>query len=366
LRAGRADRRIRSALLALGLCVVVCGCGNLGYYLRSAHGQSELSERARPIRDVLADPSTPPDLKARLEAVTKIREFASRDLGLPDGAGFRTYADLERPFVVWNVYAAPELSLKPREWCFPFAGCVTYRGYFSETEARAFADGLAAAGDDVYVGGVAAYSTLGWFDDPVLNTFVGYPEPDLARLIFHELAHRVAYAKDDTAFNESFATAVELEGARRWLSRSASDAELAGVREAERRRHDFRALVERCRARLAALYASDASNDEKRRGKAAIFDQLRSEYEAAKASWGGYAGYDAWFAQPLNNARVASVAAYTGLVPQFDALLARAGGDLPRFYAVVRRLAALPKRDRLVRLRDPEAALGEAGGEQRR
>lgn len=342
---------MRPALLALGGAVaLLCGCADLGYYVRAARGQTEVLEKARPIADVVADPATAPDVRARLEAVERIREFASRELGLPGGAGFRTYADLGRPFVVWNVYATPELSLAPRQWCFPLAGCVTYRGYFSETEARGFADVLAAAGDDVYVGGVAAYSTLGWFDDPVLNTFVRYPEPDLARLIFHELAHRMAYAKDDTVFNESFATSIELEGVGRWLAASGTKEERASVREAERRRADFHALIERCRARLEALYASAAPDDEKRRGKAALFADLQDEYAAARDAWHGYSGYDAWFAQPLNNAHVASVTTYTRLVPAFEALLARLGGDLPRFYAAAKALAALPRAERETRL----------------
>ncbi|MBI5017851.1 MAG: aminopeptidase [Deltaproteobacteria bacterium] len=341
---------MRLAPVALIGVAVLCGCGNLGYYLRSARGQTEVLDKARPLDEVVQDPSTSPELRARLQAVARIREFASRDLGLPDGPGFRTYTDLGRPYVVWNVHATPELSLTPRQWCFPVAGCVTYRGYFSETEARAFAAGLEATGDDVYVGGVATYSTLGWFDDPVLNTFVGYPEPDLARLIFHELAHRVAYAADDTVWNESFATAVELEGVQRWLARFGTEQERVASQAAGGRREDFRGLLARCRSRLAELYASGEDDEAKRRGKAAIFGQLQAEYRALREGWGGYGGYDAWFARPLNNAHLASAATYTELVPRFQALLQEASGDLPRFYATVRRWAALPKRQRLALL----------------
>jgi predicted aminopeptidase len=339
-------------------------CANLGYYARATRGQLDIMEKARPIADVLADPATPPDVKARLEAATRLREFATRELGLPGGKGFRTYADLGRPFVVWNVYAAPELSLAPRQWCFAFAGCVSYRGYFSETEARAFAANLAAAGDDVHVGGVAAYSTLGWFDDPVLNTFVRYPETELARLVFHELAHRVAYAADDTVFNESFATAVELEGARRWLAARGPERAVADFEASRRRAADFLALIGRTRARLSEVYASAASDGAKREAKALAFSDLRAEYASLRASWGGYAGYDRWFDADLNNAKLASVESYAALVPAFESLLERLGGDLPRLYAETRGLAALPKAHRLARLRgEPSPAQTVVGGE---
>lgn len=265
---------------------------------------------------------------------------------MPDGPGFRTYAELGRPFAVWNVFAAPELSLELRRWCFPFAGCVSYRGYFSKTQARAFAAGLAASGDDVDVGGVAAYSTLGWFEDPLLSTFVAYPEPELARLLFHETAHRVAYAADDTVFNESFATAVEQEGVGRWLARHGSEAQRTDFRARERRRGDFLRLVEGTRRRLAALYAAPAPAEVRRAGKAGLLRELRLEYEEQKLAWAGYAGYDSWFGEGLNNARIAAAAAYTDLVPAFQRLLARLGGDLPAFYREAKRLASAPRGER--------------------
>ena len=208
------------------LAVALAGCADLPYYWQAAGGQFELWQRSRPIAELVADQTTEADIKARLERVQAIRAFASRELGLPDNASYRTYADLGRPFVVWNLFAAPELSLTPKEWCFPVAGCVTYRGYFAEAGARALAGELEAQGLDTYVGGVPAYSTLGWFADPLPSTVIGYPDLDLARLIFHELAHQVVYVPGDTLFNESFATTVEREGVRRWAEAKGTPADL--------------------------------------------------------------------------------------------------------------------------------------------
>ncbi len=283
----------------------------------------------------------------------EIRAFASRELGLPDNRSYTSYADLERPYAVWNVFATPELSLKPRQWCFPVAGCVAYRGYFAEADARAEAARLAATGDDVHLSGIPAYSTLGYFDDPVLSTFVRYREVELARLIFHELAHQVVYVKDDTSFNESFAVAVEEAGIARWLAAeartrgAAEAAQLAADAERGRElRATFRALIAATRERLTALYASNASDDEKRAGKAAAFAALRAEYEAQKAASSGGLAFERWFAGGANNAGIASVGLYADRVPQFAALLAAENGDLPRFYARVKALAALPRRAR--------------------
>jgi predicted aminopeptidase len=244
------------------------------------------------------------------------------------------------------VFATPALSLTPRQWCFPIAGCVNYRGYFAEADARAEAARLAATGDDVHIGGVPAFSTLGYFSDPMLSTFIRYPDPEIARLIFHELAHQIAYAKDDTVFNESFAVAVEDEGLRRWLA-AQHDPELdRQFATSERYREGFRGLVERTRAKLEALYTSDASDEVKRAGKGAAFDAMRADYAALKHTWGGFSAYDYWFAQGPTNASLAAVGIYTQNVPQFQALLAADGGELPRFYARVKTLAALPKAER--------------------
>jgi predicted aminopeptidase len=333
------------------------GCSNVGYYWQSVAGQVEIWRRERPIEAVIADPASPQALRERLARVLEIRDFASRELGLPDNRSYRRYAELGRRFVVWNVFAAPEFSVEPVRWCFAFAGCVNYRGYFSEEAARRFAARQAEAGHDVYIGGVAAYSTLGWFPDPVLDTFVHYPETELARLIFHELAHQVLYVKDDTAFNESFAAVVEQEGVRRWLGRHDDAARRAAFEREGRIRAEFTDLVGRYRARLSALYRTRLAPEAMRERKRAVFAELDADYRKLREAWGGFAGYDEWFARRPNNAQLASVAVYTAHVPAFEALLARERRDLPRFYEAVKELAALPKPERDARLR----ALSPAG-----
>jgi predicted aminopeptidase len=335
-----------AALLLLG------GCANFSYYWQSVTGQLDVWSRERPVEAVIADPASAPALKGQLARVLEIREFASRELGLPENRSYRRYADLERPFVVWNVFAAPEFSVEPVRWCFPFTGCVSYRGYFSRDEAERFAAGAAGDGHDVYVGGVPAYSTLGWFADPVLNTFVHYPKIELARLIFHELAHQVLYVKDDTVFNESFAVVVEQEGVRRWLARAGAGARAGEPERSRRIRSEFSGLVLKHRDRLEALYRTRLAPEAMRERKRAILAELEAEYQGLKAGWGGYAGYDRWFARKPNNAQIASVGLYSQLVPAFEALYEREGRDLPRFYAAVKELAALPREERDARLRE--------------
>jgi len=313
-------------------------------------GQFGIWQREVPVERLLENPALDPQLKVQVERALRIRDYASRELGLPDNRSYRSYADLARPFVVWNVFAAEEFSVEPKQWCFPFAGCVNYKGYFSEAESRRHAAQLAAEGHDVYVGGVPAYSTIGWFADPLLNTFIRYPEPELARLLFHELAHQVVYVKDDTVFNESFATVVEQAGVARWLADHGSVVDRERFAQLQRFRADFRRLVTDARSALGQLYSSDDSVEQKRRRKEEILDGLRRAYQAQRRDWGGFAGYDRWFAQPLGNAHLASVAIYTQLVPAFQALLAQQGNDLPRFYAAVRELASLPVDARKARL----------------
>jgi predicted aminopeptidase len=343
---------LRSAVLALGV-LALAGCAMVDYYWQGAAGQVGLLAGARPVDEVI---TTTGDAKLaeRLTLAREIRAFASRELSLPDNASYTRYADLGRPFVAWNVFAAPALSLEPRKWCFPVAGCVNYRGYFSEADARAEAARLATAGDDVHVAGVPAYSTLGWFDDPLLSSFVRYPDTALARLVFHELAHQVAYVRDDTAFNESFAAAVEEAGVARWIgahSAKPAHARLVAEQErGERLRLVFAQLVREARAELAAIYASDAPDAVKRARKATAFAAMRTAYEAAKAGEAGLAGYERWFAghdgSGPSNASLAAVALYDEKVPAFRSLLASVGGDLPRFYVEVRELAKRPKAER--------------------
>lgn len=325
--------------LALTALLLIAGCQTLGFYTQAIGGQIGIWRETQSVEKLLSDPTTDPALRARLLRISGIRNFASSELALPDNGSYRSYADLGRPYVVWNVFATPELSLAPRQWCFLFAGCVAYRGYFDEVRAQAFARGLEDAGDDVVVAGVPAYSTLGWFDDPLLNTFVDLPDVDMARLIFHELSHQVAYVKDDSVFNESFAVAVELEGVERWLSKNGNEAQRDAWALAQTRKSEFFALVDRVRSRLRAAYESDASDDVKRAQKAEAFAAMRMEYQQLKQDWNGYAGYDFWVEEPLNNAKLVPIATYSDLVPGFQRLLRDHDGDLAAFYAVVKRLA---------------------------
>ncbi|RXZ33367.1 aminopeptidase [Oxalobacteraceae bacterium CAVE-383] len=336
----------------LALCLsALGGCGTLGYYAQAAHGQFSLLAQARPIDDWLADPQTPPHLQDKLRELQQIRRFAVSDLGLPDNDSYTTYAKLPGRYALWNVVAAPALSLTPRRWCFPVAGCVNYRGYYDHQAALDFAAQLKNEGDDVQVLGVPAYSTLGWFKDPVLSTFINYPDAELARLVFHELAHQKYYIKGDSEFNESFATAVESAGVARWLRQYGTAAQEQAYRVFEQRKRDFLALLLRRRAELGRIYASDADDSQKLREKAAVFDALRADYEVLKQHWGGYAGYDRWFAAPLSNAHLALVATYHDLEPGFAALLRQSSG-FPQFYARVKALGALDKNARHQALRD--------------
>jgi predicted aminopeptidase len=322
------------------------GCSSIGYYLQAVGGQMELTRKARPIPTVIADPHTGAELKARLSRVVQMRDFASRELHLPDNASYRRYADIGRPFVVWNVFAAPEFSVTPKEWCFPFAGCVGYKGYFGKAGAETLADELRAERYDVFVGGVPAYSTLGWLDDPVLNTFVQYPDTEIARLMFHELAHQLVYVQGDSTFNESFAVTVERQGVERWLAAHGTQAQRSEFEQEQVRNQGFVELVAKYRTSLAELYAQPLDPEQMRGRKQQVLAQMRAEYDRLKQDWGGFAGYDWWFDQPLNNAQLASVTIYTQLVPAFERILRDSGGDLPRFYAEVGRLAGLPKAKR--------------------
>jgi len=320
---------VMRALLLIVLAAALSACASarlamedsLGYGWQALRGHLHVLAQARDLQDWLEDPQTPPALRDRLALVQEIRTFASQDLGLPDNRSYRRYADLKRPFAVWNVFSAPELSLQLDTWCFPVLGCISYRGYYDPAQAQQLADRLAALGREVHVGGIAAYSTLGFTPDPVLNTFVALPDGELARLLFHELAHQVVYVGDDTMFNESFATAVELAGVERWLAtRDAATRERAAIDA--RRRREFLTLLRAARSSFETLYQSDAPAERKRAGKRALQCQLQAAYQAMRNDrWSGYRGYDRFFATPPSNAQLAAIATYDELVPGFLALL---------------------------------------------
>ncbi len=372
---GRRRRYRRHLFVFLALAVFVTGCNTVGYYRQAATGQYEIFSRCEPIADVLARPATPAALREKLQLVLEIREFAQRELKLKTDGHYAEYADLGRRFVVWNVYAAPEFSLEPKTWWYPVVGKLKYRGFFSEKEARECGERLAKEGYDVYVGGVDAYSTLGWFKDPVLNTFIHHPRTELAEILFHELAHQRVFARGDTDFNEAFATAVGEEGVRRWIA-AHGDAKARADYEAHlRRKEQFVALIMRAREELKHVYGEESAHAPHREGTAGsetlvaarwaqkeqVFARLRANYEQLKSGWGGYSGYDHWFKRPINNARLNTIAAYYTLVPAFQQLLAQNGGDLPKFYAEAKALASISKEKRLERMTRLAKVPPEAG-----
>jgi predicted aminopeptidase len=349
---------LAGALLIACTALLLSGCAELGYYWQSATGHVKVMGAARPVSDWLADADAPAKLKERLELSQRIRNYAVAELKLPDNPSYRRYADLHRTAVVWNVVAAPQYSLKLKSWCFPVTGCVNYRGYFDEPSARAEAARLAKEGFEISVYPVPAYSTLGWMNwaggDPLLNTFIYYPEGELARIIFHELAHQVVYASGDTMFNESFATSVERLGGARWLATQASEAARRDYAEYDGRRNQFRALTLATRNRLEQIYKT-LSGAEREAQKEQALKEFHEQYLKLRASWPGdparFRGYDRWVDQ-ANNAAFGAQAAYDDLVPGFEALFRREGGDWKRFYDAARQLAKLPKEERHELLKD--------------
>jgi len=341
---------LKHCLLIL-LCIsCLSACSNIAYYTQAIGGQWDILMRSQPIDSILADPTTPALLKQQLTAILKIRAFASEKLHLPDNRSYTYYADLERPFAVWSVFATPAFSLKPKQWCFLIIGCVSYRGHFTETAATALSLELRAQDYDVYVAGIAAYSTLGWFNDPVLNTMLTWPKPQIMGLIFHELAHQKLYIPDDTAFNEAFAMVLENVGVSLWLTQYGTPEDIRDYQQWQQRQTEFTEIVLNTRNHLQQIYQRNLSSSDMQIAKIAAFDQLRKQYVKLKQRWGGYNGYDTWFGGDLNNAKLLSVATYQDYVPAFRALLAQVGNDLPAFYNKVTQLGKLSKEERQVEL----------------
>lgn len=354
-----------SLVLLLAALPLLTGCQSAGYYGQAVRGHLQIVQRQQPIAELLRQPQTAEPLKARLRLILEMREFAEQELKLPVNGHYLRYADLGRNYVVWNVTATPEFSMQPKEWWYPVVGRLAYRGYFAEREARSQAAELARQGFDVDVGGVRAYSTLGWFRDPVLNTFIHEPEIELAELLFHELAHQRLFVSGDTDFNEAFAEAVGEEGTRRWLQAKRGTAAVAEYEAHLQRKADFTRLVTGAHDRLAALFQDAGTSTQSVRGgkslsveqaaalrtqKQAILDQLKRDYEALKSTWGGRTDYARWFSRPLNNAHLNDVDAYYRLVPAFHRLLREQGGDLEAFCREVASLAMQSKEARRRRL----------------
>ena len=365
---------MRFTVLILLSCLALAGCsglGTLGYYLQSARGHVQLMQAADPISEWVTRTDISPALRARLELAQRARAFAISELGLPDNASYRRYADLQRPAAVWNVVAAPPYALTLHTWCFPITGCIGYRGYFDQADAQAEAQQLSAQGLEVEVYGVPAYSTLGYMNwaggDPLLSTFIGWPEGDFVRLLFHELAHQVVYAQGDTLFNESFATAVDRLGSAQWLAQEATPQARAAHATGEARRSAFRALTRSTRAHLSAIYEQNQALAQDPKAldamKSEAMQRFRDDYAALRSRWlapagtgapqvtsAQVAGYDRWVAR-ANNASFAAQAAYDDLVPAFQTLYEREGRSWPRFYDAVRRLTEQPQTQRHQALR---------------
>lgn len=336
---------VKATLLIL-LSIALVSCETVGYYSQAARGQLTIVFGREDIQRLIEQQDISDELVLKFSKVMDIREFAETELGLPVGGNYSSYVDIEREHVVWNVFAAPEFSIDPVNWCYPIAGCVAYRGYFSEQSALSYAAKLEEDGFDVYTGGVDAYSTLGWFEDSLLSTVLNRADYQLAGLIFHELAHQLVYLPGDTTFNESFATAVEREGVRRWLTKSNEESNIDAASLDYDRQQQFVDLVTDYRDRFELLYGQDVPEPSMRSKKAQLQQAMRDEYAVLKQQWQGYAGYDGWFSRSLNNAQLSTVASYNDLLPFFAAVFEQSNQDFSAFYAEVSRIADLSEQER--------------------
>jgi predicted aminopeptidase len=357
-------KRLKWGLVLVLLIGGLCGCQTAHYYRQAISGELQILRQRQPIKVLLTDPALDPKLKSKFQLVLELRDFAQKDLKLPIDKHYLSYVDLHRRFAVWNVHAAPEFSLEPKKWWYPLVGRLKYRGFFSEHDARQYGAELTGDGNDVYVEGVDAYSTLGWFADPLLNTFIGLPEMDLAEVIFHELTHQRLFLGGDTDFNEAFATAVAEEGVRRWFLARKDEAGYARYLKDLERNRQFVALIMHTRTQLQELYGdSPRTRDGFRRAhrasanrswmgpeKARIIAELRDRYAQLKRSWDGYSGYDAWFGRSLNNAQLNTISLYYDLVPGFQVLMRKSNGNLEEFYRDVEAFKHLNKDQRHQRL----------------
>ncbi|CDX62661.1 Aminopeptidase [Mesorhizobium plurifarium] len=340
-------KRVFRLLAAAVLVSGVAGCTSISYYAQSLEGHVEIMAARKNVATLIHNPSTPEPLRAKLTSASAIRRFATEELALPDNSSYRSYVDIGRNDVTLAVFAAPQFSLAPVTWCFPVFGCVPYKGYFSRKDALENAAQLQRQGLDVYVTGITAYSTLGWFSDPLLSTMLRQNDTYLASLIFHELAHQKIYVNGDSAFNEAFAVSVETTGTRKWLRATGNRAGLRSYEIDRKRKADFLGLIAKTRDELSQVYGSPRGPEQMAAAKAATIDRLRARYRQMRDKrWGGYRGYDAWFDSPINNAKLAATAVYGEEVPAFLRLFDLCARDYPRFYASVRRIGNLPATSR--------------------
>ncbi len=330
----------------IALSFMLQACSSMAYYWEKIQGHADILNSQRPIKEVIDDPKTTAETKQRLISAQQARDFASEVLKLPDNDSYRNYADVGRDFVVWTVVATPAYSIKAKQWCFIIVGCLSYRGYFSKTSAEEFADELKKQGMDVYVSGTKAYSTLGWFDDPLLSTMLYKSEAYRIGIIFHELAHQQMYVENDTAFNEAFASTVELEGIKAWYENKKDSQGFKNYSIAKQRDKAFKNLLKQTRQELKVLYQSEQSTESMQENKVARFKTLQARYKNLKKQWDGYTGYDKWMAQKLNNAQLALVATYNNWIPAFRALYKKSNADFSVFYTNVKSLSETEKPER--------------------
>jgi len=343
--------------------ISLSGCSDLSYYLQCVKGQLEIVSSARPIAQVITDPQTTTELRIKLEKIQKMRNFAVTELGLPDNDSYRRYADIGRPYVVWNVVATEEFSLLPKQWCFPIAGCLSYKGYFEQEQAEQLATRLQTEKYDVDLYGVQAYSTLNWFDDPVLNTFVASSDARLSGLLFHELAHQLIYIDNDSSFNEAFAMTVQIEGVHRWFQQHSEPEEWQQFLEHQRQSEVFQDFLRTTREQLSTLYQQDLPEEQMRNEKQLLISNALENFEELKESGQLGNGFDRWMSRGLNNARLAGIATYRELVPGFQTLLQQCLGDIHCFYQETRALSKLPKAERRKKLkRSPQPELAAKSG----
>jgi len=336
---------LRFALIVLALSLLQA-CSTLSYYQQAISGQMELLQKRKPIAAVIQDQGVDARIRKRLEMIVEARKFAVSELDLPDNDSYSEYADLGRPYALWNVFATAEFSLQPKQWCYPLFGCVSYRNYFSPVPAREYAEQLETEGLDVYVAGVPAYSTLGWFDDPVMNTMMHWQDYDLVSTLFHELAHQKFYVAGDTIFNESLAKAIEQEGLRRWMNQQSDNERFQDYLQDAQRERQFIDMVLKTRNKLEDLYQSSLSSESMSIRKLEILRGLRADYRQLRQQWGGYDAYDQWIFSGVNNAKIQSIATYYDYVPAFEKMLQRHQGDLQPFYAELRHIMTLTQKER--------------------
>jgi len=344
-------KRVLTYLWMILITIPLSGCGNFGYYLQCAQGQMEVMSNSRPIAEVIEDPQTTAEIRQKLEKILLIRNFAVTELGLPDNDSYRSYADIGRPFVVWNVVATTEFSLQPKQWCFPIAGCVSYRGYFKQKDAEALAATLQEENYDVDLYGVQAYSTLSWFDDPVLNTFIASSDGRLAGLLFHELAHQLIYIDDDTSFNEAFAMTVQIEGVRRWFQQRGNPEEWQKFLERQTQGKIFQNYLQKIHNQLETLYHQDLPTEQMRTEKHRLISRVIADFDELKSAGQLDHHFDQCMSRGLNNARLAGTATYRELIPGFQNLLQQCQGDFSCFYTQVKKLGKLSRTERLSQLK---------------